>query len=81
MARRENHVKGTRQNDPVTSGEGVLSYLLISEEANQSEWRQGKEERRNSTKKEKGTRPTIMSEVREFLLIGSLRRETEGIMK
>lgn len=24
-ARRENHVEGTRQNDPVTSGEGVLS--------------------------------------------------------
>jgi len=53
----------------------------LREEANQSEWRQGKEERRNSTKMEKGTRPTIMSEVREFLLIGSLRRETEGIIK
>jgi hypothetical protein len=53
----------------------------LREETNQSEWRQGKEERRNSTKKEKGTRATIMSEVREFLLIGSLRRETEGIMK
>lgn len=26
-ARRENHVEGTRQNDPVTSGEGVLSPL------------------------------------------------------
>jgi hypothetical protein len=31
--RRENHVEGTRQNDPVTSGEGVLSYLLIRKAA------------------------------------------------
>jgi hypothetical protein len=36
----------------------------------------GDKERQNSTKMEKGTRPTIMSEVREFLLIGSLREET-----
>ena len=32
-ARRENHVEGTRQNHPVTSGEGVLSYLLIRKAA------------------------------------------------
>jgi hypothetical protein len=41
----------------------------------------GDKERQNSTKMEKGTRPTIMSKVREFLLIGSLREETEGIIK